>query len=53
MSELKEEIIISENNNSEKPILLPNRVKLIGKRRILTRRSFINARKLNPKKNNA
>ena len=53
MSEIKEDINKSENINFEKPILLPNRVKLIGKRRILTRRSFINARKLNPKKNNA
>ena len=53
MSEFKEEIIKSENIDFEKPKLLPNRIKLIGKRRILTRKNFINARQLKPKKNNA
>lgn len=53
MSEIKEDINKSENINFEKPILLPNRVKLIGKRRILATKSFKNARKLNIKKNNA
>ena len=50
MSEFKEEIIKSENIDFEKPKLLPNRIKLIGKRRILTRKNFINARQLKKKK---
>ena len=53
MSEFKEEIIKSENIDIEKLKLLPNRIKLIGKRIILTRKNFINARQLKPKKNNS